>query len=347
MQQIAPRQSKQEIGFDPDTERWYAHVGDVLVGDDFLSPAAAQRARDDYLILHPQVQPAPVAEEVIAQSRALLAAALEAAGDTDPLTLYASVGPFPGLPIAPGALKRAYALVLMDHGDERAVMERARRALALAEDPDAWSIPESGVLCVRGSRPNQVYLVRTVPIEDQNETIRECTQLQLDPSDNKMVLKEQPCPDHAKRVAATANLCKHLICRELIRLAQLLTYAAQATTATTTAEATLTAELVGSALNMACISKEPYIQVEIDQALLRVEVGGKHATQLTAQEGDGHCTIQLSLEVVHDLWGRLRSWLLQEQARTPFATCYIDREQATLSILGDDDFAICCPGRVL
>jgi hypothetical protein len=284
---------------------------------------------------------------VIAQSRALLAAALEAAGDTDPLTLYASVGPFPGLPIAPGALERAYALVLRDRGDERPVMERARRALALVQDPKAWSVPEPGVFRVRGSQPHQVYLVRDLPIEEQNEAKRECMQHKLDPTDGETVLKELPCPDLVRRGAIHGDHCKHRISCELVRLAQLLTYAAQATTATTTAEATLPAGLVESALSMACLSKEPSIQVEIDQALLRVEAGGKHATQLTAQEGDGHCSIQLSLEVVHDLWGHLQSWLLQEQARTPFATCYIDREQATLSILGDDDFAICCPGRVL
>jgi hypothetical protein len=344
MQLITSPEFKQPIGYNPTTQRWFACAGDVVIGEHFASPAAAERARADYLVLHPEEQPAPDVDDVIAQSRALLEAALEAAGDTDPLTLYTPVGPFPGLPIAPGALERAYALILMDHGDERAVMERARRALALAEDPDAWSIPEPGVLRVRGSRPNQVYLIRNVPIEEQNETIRECTQLQLDSSDPETVLKEQPCPDHAKRVATTANQCKHLICRELIRLAQLLTHAAQATTVTAEAMVTLPTGFLGSMLSLVCFSGEDHISLTIDQSVLRVELGGKHAVQLTAETGDGHCAMVFTRDVLHRLWTDLRPQLIQQ--REARAVCHIDRALATLCVAGPG-FQLSCPGRVL
>lgn len=342
MQQQTASTQDQPIRFNESSERWAAYIGTICVGEHFASPAEARQAQADYLVLHPEAQIAPDTEEQIALATAALDEALEGTGETHPLTLFAPIGLIPGLPIIDGMLERAYAQFLAEHGDKPKVMERAYRALTLALDKDAWDIPEPGVLRVRGSRPNQRYLVRNLPMEDQTDTVRDCTQQHLDSDSN--VIKRFPCPDHAGRMELHGGLCKHLICRELIRLAQIFSRMAEAAFATRTAMATLRGGLFETALSLACISGETDILVEIHQTALRVESGGKHATHLTAQAGDGRCTITLTPEVVQTIWSNLRPRLIQQ--RDLLLTCEIDRAQATLCVAGPG-FQLSYPGRVL
>jgi hypothetical protein len=342
MQQQTTSTQDQPIRFNDSTERWAAYVGTTCVGDDFASPAEAQQARADYLILHPEEQPAPDTEEQNALAIAALDEALEGTGETHPLTLFAPIGLIPGLPITDGMLERAYAQFLAEYGDKPKVMDRAYRALTLAQNKDAWEIPQPGVLRVRGSRPNQRYLVRDLRMEDQTDTVRDCTQQHLDSDSN--VLKQFPCPDHAGRMELHGGLCKHLICRELIRLAQIFSRMAAATSATAEAMVTLPTGFLGSMLSLVCFSGEDHISLTIDQSVLRVELGGKHAVQLTAETGDGHCAMVFTRDVLHRLWTDLRPQLIQQ--REARAVCHIDRAQATLCVAGPG-FQLSCPGRVL
>jgi hypothetical protein len=222
----------------------------------------------------------------------------------------------------------AFALFLAEYGDRPKVMERAARALDLARDPDAWSVPEPGVLRVRGSRANQEYLVRDLPVEGESASMRDCTQRKLDPSDDK-VLEEQPCPDHTSRTHVHGGLCKHLICRELVRLAQHLS-AAQATTEE--ASVTLTGQAFGLAFGIARLADNAVITIHIYDATLKIAAGDAHAVQLRCDDGSGHGALALEAEVFQQFWSALRPQLrlLREEP----LICALDRERATLRLIG-------------
>jgi len=318
------------VTFNKADRTWTAAYGDLVVKDGCARPSEAEQALDDYVFQHlRRHHTLPVTETHVSE-----ADAPETQGEDtpdaplDPLTLFAPVGPFPGWPIADGTLERAYALLLAEYGDRPKVMERAARALDLARDADAWSVPEPGVLCVRGSRPNQDYLVRDLPVEGGSDTMRDCTQQQLDASD-QTVLKEQPCPDHTSRTHVHGGLCKHLICRELIRLAQHLS-AAQATTEE--ASVTLTGQAFGLAFGIARLADNAAITIQIHDDTLKIAAGDAHTVQLRCDDGSGHGALALEAEVFQQFWSTLRPQL--RDLREEPLICTLDRERAQLRLIG-------------
>ncbi|GAB4200621.1 MAG: hypothetical protein OHK0022_21870 [Roseiflexaceae bacterium] len=331
-----------KIGYDKDTRTWTAYYQGEPIQFGCATPSEAQAARDAYLASHRRHHGAlPTGEPLASQTEPEPATTPDDL-PIDPLTLYAPDGPYPDWEIAPDALERAYALFVGSFGDQPKVMDRAAKALALARDPDAWSIPEPGVLRVRGSRANQQYLVRDVPLEDQTASVRDCTQQRLDAEGT--VLHEQPCPDQATRTWVHGGQCKHTICRELIRLAQHLSRGAQATPATPEATVTLSGHLLGLALSIAYLAPAgtAAITIEIHDATLRVSAEGAHQVQLACEAGEGHGALQLTLDVLQQLWADLRPQL--PTLRTEALLCHLDRQRGELHLAGPGlDLAV--PGR--
>ncbi|HEU4329458.1 MAG TPA: hypothetical protein VFS21_40345 [Roseiflexaceae bacterium] len=324
--------TEQEIGFEPATGTWTAYYDGVAIQQGSTSPVEARAARDAYIVNHRRHHQAlPTSELLTAQEE------VEPVGvPVDSLAIHAPVGPYPDWKIAPDTLNIAYALFLKKYGSQPKIMERAARALGLARSTDHWIIPEEGVVWVRGSRAQEWYIVGKPSPED---TTCDCTK-QRQTAEGE-VLSQQPCKDQTHWHHHNLGLCKHAICRELLRLAQHLSRGA---IPTPDATVTLPARLFGLALSIASLGDGNAITIEIRDSTLQIGGQQSHQVQLACEAGEGHGAIAVSHAVLCQLWDELRprAIVLREEP----LLCHLDTARSELRVAGPGlDLAI--PGRAL
>ena len=311
--QTATRDPNRQIVFNRADRTWTALYAGQIVQVGLARHAEAEQALDEYVYQHLRHHGAVPENDAPEPAPADI--------PIDPLSLYAPVGPFPLQPVTDAALERAYALFTSEYGDRPELLARTDRALALARNRSCWRIPAKGVLRVQGSLPGKRgeppptpganphvwYEVCDLPSDAPDaqscETTRACMQHRIDPESGRE-LAPQPCPDHTYRTPLNGNQCKHLICRELIRLAQIF---ASEPAAAAPASVTVGGRILGLSLSIAYLSERPTtIQIAPGHLLLTVGAEPLHTIDLGGLVCTGVAAVELSTSALGKLWGAFR-----------------------------------------
>lgn len=323
------------INYSPEQNSWYCFVDGQIVAEDFPSPIEARDALTRYEQLPPEpLDDIPAEDPAEDSDGAMLLNDLDALSEepVDPLTLYHPLGPYPDQHVPKVALDRAYALFVAHYGHDEELVKRAVKARALANVASAWKVVEPGVVVVQGSRGNW-YRVST----DPNAPLA-CTQHRtIEAAETEQTGKA--CPDCIHRPGVNGGQCKHIICAELIRLAQCFVGTREATI-------TLPGRLLGLALSVALRCGTQYVSFEVRSRLLQIAGQASHQMQLICDSGEGLCALALERSSLRTLWDDLRPKLLAQGTDDPSVICVLDRSTAMLRIFGLED-ELSCPGRVL
>jgi hypothetical protein len=199
-------------------------------------------------------------------------------------------GPLSDTPISRAALRAAFVRFCRAYDGNDAVLSRAERALQI--EPEQVTIHEAGDITIRGS--SGTYRV----------TATECR-----------------CKDFWVRDSAHAGMCKHMIRRELLRLAQELTRAGLVESVDLTEAYTAIAPddlgrlkaALDRALRLAAAGEPADTTVIIVNRLLLLQQGSATIARLTGVDGDGVSHARLTLASIHDA----RTALKHSMARDP------------------------------
>jgi hypothetical protein len=244
---------------------------------------------------------------------------LEADLVADPLAPFGVLGgPDPTLPVTDDALDRAFELLTSFYEQSPAITSRAERALVVAKDQTRFTIREDGSVTVQGSRRYQV-------------TDEGCT-----------------CKDFFVRDGVHAGMCKHIIARELWRLAQATQVAMSEPThepPTAWAFCTLPSTVLGRALRKVLRSAvdAETITVRVTNRSLTLQVDGTRIVQLAGDDGCGARALTLSGDTFVALCANYTAFV-RPFGREPIPMqVLIDHESATVALLADG-FASEAPG---
>jgi hypothetical protein len=219
-------------------------------------------------------------------------------------------GPEPTLPPTNDALDRAFELLTSFYEGSPAITSRAERALEVAKDRTRFTVREDGSVTVQGSRRYQV-------------TDAGCT-----------------CKDFFVRDGVHAGMCKHIIARELWRLAQ-ATQVATSEPANDPPSAwafcTVSSTTLGRALKKALRSagEAETITVRVTNRSLTLYVDGTPIARLAGDDGCGARALALSRETFVALCAEYTAFLRPFGRESISMQVLIDHQSATVVLLAN------------
>jgi hypothetical protein len=227
-------------------------------------------------------------------------------------------GPEPTLPPTDDALDRAFELLTGFYEGSPAITSRAERALEVAKDRTRFTVRTDGSVTVQGNRRYQV-------------TDDGCT-----------------CKDFFVRDGVHAGMCKHIIARELWRLAQATQVATSETandSPTAWAFCTVSSSTLGRALKkvLRSAAEAETITVRVTNRTLTLQVDGTRIAQLAGDDGCGARALALSRETFVALCAAYTAFLRPFGRESIPMQVLIDHESATVALLADG-FAYEAPG---
>src|SRR5262245_59861431 len=219
-------------------------------------------------------------------------------------------GPEPTLPPTDDALDRAFELLTSFYEGSPAITSRAERALEVAKDRTRFTVRTDGSVTVQGSRRYQV-------------TDAGCT-----------------CKDFFVRDGVHAGMCKHIIARELWRLAQatqLVTSEPPNEQPTAWAFCTVSSTSLGRALKkvLRSAAEAKTITVRVINRLLTLQVDATRIAQLAGDDGCGARALTLSVGAFTILCAEYTSFLRPFGRESIPMQVLIDHESATVALLAD------------
>ena len=237
----------------------------------------------------------------------------------DPLAPFGTFGgPHPDIHVTDMELDRAFEMLASFYEHSPAITSRAERALEVAKDRTRFTVRADGSVTVQGSRRYQV-------------TDEGCT-----------------CKDFFVRDGVHAGMCKHIIARELWRLAQ----ATQVVTSEPAHEppaawafCTLPSATLGRTLKkvLRLAVDAQIITVRVTNRTLTLHVDGTRIVQLAGDDGCGARALTLSGGTFGALCAEYTTFL-RPFGREPIPMqVLIDHESATVALLADG-FASEAPG---
>jgi hypothetical protein len=208
------------------------------------------------------------------------------------------------------ALDRAFELLTGFYDGSPAIISRAERALEVAKDRTRFTVRTDGSVTIQGSRRYQV-------------TDEGCT-----------------CKDFFVRDGVHAGMCKHIIARELWRLAQ----ATQVATSepandspTAWAFCTVSSTTLGRALKkvLRSVVDAQAITVRVTNRSLTMHTDGTRIAQLAGDDGCGARALALSRETFVALCAEYTAFLRPFGRESISMQVLIDHQSATVALLAD------------
>jgi hypothetical protein len=244
---------------------------------------------------------------------------MEADLAADPLAPFGVLGgPDPTLPVTDDALDRAFEIVTSFYEQSPAITSRAERALEVAKDRTRFTVRSDGSVMVQGSRRYQV-------------TDDGCT-----------------CKDFFVRDGVHAGMCKHIIARELWRLAQATQVAMSEPThdqPTAWAFCSLPSTTLGRALKkvLRLAVDAQTISVRVTNRTLTLHVDGTRIVQLVGDDGCGARGLVLSGDIFAALCANYTAFVRPFGRESIAMQVLIDHDTGTVAFL-TDGFASEAPG---
>lgn len=230
----------------------------------------------------------------------------------DPLTPFGTVGgPRPDMPLTDTQLDRAFEVLVSFYERSPAIISRAERALEIAKDRSRFTIRADGSVTVQGSRRYQV--------SDEG-----CG-----------------CKDFFVRDGVHAGMCKHIIARELWRLAQAMQVASSeqpGTTPSPWAFCTLPGAMLGRALKKVLRSADSAeaITFRVTNRAISISVDGTRIAQLVGDDGWGARALTVSADRFAALCVAYAGFIRQvDREATAPVQVFVDHDTATVALLAD------------
>jgi hypothetical protein len=219
-------------------------------------------------------------------------------------------GPHPDIAVTDDALDRAFEVLIRFYERSPAIVSRAERALEIAKDRTRFTIRADGSVTVQGSRRYQV-------------TDDRCS-----------------CKDFFVRDGLHAGMCKHVIARELWRLAQATHLASGEPPAESLAPwafCTLSSVALNRALKQTLkrAADASAVTFRITNRILNLNVRGAPIAELAGDDGCGARALTISSDNFAALCADYTVALRPFGRESILTRVLIDHDSATVALLAD------------